>query len=605
MTSTPGILCILLISLIYIGCARENAQNDQIECPPWFFYNTETKTCECYSNPTIDHIVRCTEKEALLKLGYCMTYEEKSGFYINVCESIISSLNIVKDNYIQLPSNTSDLNDYMCGPMNRQGPMCGQCDDGFGLAVFSIGNQCTNCTGIWYGVPLYLIIEFVPITIFYFIIILFHVNVTSAPMVAFILYCQVAVYTFSTSISNRPIFSTSVTYRFINILVLFYGVWNLDFFRFIIPPFCVSPLLKPIHITFLYFISAIYPLCLIVMTWTCIHLYSRNFKPIVWLWNKLIQKFSKYFSTNWSASNKVIDAFATFFLLSYAKFVFTSLRTLTYYGITYDVNMNRSLHQTPYVKPDPTMKYFGKEHLPFAITSIFIVLFVVLPIPLLLALYPIESVRAIMFKCPIGSRTVAAINIFVQKFYNCYRDKTDGGRDMRSLVSIYFFLRVLISLVTVNQIPSQVGLSVAHFIFLACSILIALARPYRKPYMNIADTLILANLALLSLVLSQLSGELATVSTQFFYISGSILASLPLIGLIGTIIYKIIGKIAKLPCCKRLLRLYRQSERNDIHVELDYDQLIAASREDSALQECTMSIEQESDTCSSDYIQVS
>ena len=604
MTSIPGILCILLISfMIYTGCARENAQNDQIKCPPWFFYNTETNTCECYSNPNIDHIVRCTEKEALLKLGYCMTYEEKSGFYINVCESTISSLNIVKDNYIRLPSNISDLNDYMCGPMNRQGPMCGQCDDGFGLAVLSIGNPCTNCTGIWYGVPLYLIIEFVPITIFYFIIILFHVNVTSAPMVAFIFFSQIAVSVFTTSISNRLIFSTSVTYHFVNILILFYGVWNLDFFRFIIPPFCVSPLLKPIHITFIYFVSAIYPLCLIVMTWMCIHLHSRNFKPLVWLWNKLIQKLCKCFSTNWSATNKVIDAFATFFLLSYAKFALTSLRTLHYYGITYHVNMNRSLYQTFYVKPDPTMKYFGKEHLPFAITSIFIFLFIVLPIPLFLALYPIEFFRAILFKCPIGSRTVAAINIFVQKFYNCYRDKTDGGRDMRSLVSIYFFIRVLISLVTVNQIPPQVSFSITLFIYLACSILIALAQPYKKPYMNIADTLILANLALLSLVLSQLSGELATASTQFFYVSGSILTSLPLLGLIGAIIHKIIGKIAKLPCCKRLLRLYQQSERNDM--ELDYDQLIAASREGPELQECTMSIEQENDTCSSDYIRVS
>ena len=482
MTSTPGILCILLISLmINISCARENAQNDQIECPPWFFYNTETKTCECYSNPTIDHIVRCTEKEALLKLGYCMTYEERSGFYVNLCDSMISSLNITKDNYIRFPSNTSDLNDYMCGPMNRQGPMCGQCDDGFGLAVFSIGNPCTNCTGIWYGVPLYLIIEFVPITIFYFIIILFHVNVTSAPMVAFILFSQVAVSAFSTLISNRLIFSTSVIYRLANILISFYGIWNLDFFRFIIPPFCVSPLLKPIHITFLYFISAIYPLCLIIMTWTCIHLYSRNFKPIVWLWNKLIQKFCKRFSTNWSTTNKIIDAFATFFLLSYAKLALTSLRTLNYYGITYHVNMNRSLYQTLYVKPDPMMKYFGKEHLPFAITSIFILVFVVLPIPLLLALYPIESIRAILFKCPIGSRTGVAINIFVQKFYNCYRDKIDGGRDMRSLVSMYFFLRVLVYLVTANQIPLNVSFSITLFIFLACSILIALVRPYKKP----------------------------------------------------------------------------------------------------------------------------
>ena len=73
-------------------------------------------------------------------------------------------------------------------------------------------------------------------------------------------------------------------------------------------------------------------------------------------------------------------------------------------------------------------------------------------------------------------------------------------------------------------------------------------------------------------MLSQPSGELVTASTQFFYVSGSTLASLPLIGLTGAIIHKIIGKIAKPPYYKRLL---------------DYDQLIVASRKDPELQECT------------------
>ena len=78
---------------------------------------------------------------------------------------------------------------------------------------------------------------------------------------------------------------------------------------------------------------------------------------------------------------------------------------------------------------------------------------------------------------------------------------------MRSLVSVFFFLRVLLSLVTVNQIQPNVSYSILVFIYLACSILIALAQPYSRTYMNIADTLILANLALISLVLSQISGE--------------------------------------------------------------------------------------------------
>jgi hypothetical protein len=166
-------ISILLISLVCSSCYAR--QDSPVKCPPWFFYNTATNTCECYSSPRTDRIVKCTEKGALLKLGYCMTYEEESGFHVGVCTNVeVDSLNITMDNYIRLPNNISDLNDYMCGPMNRQDPMCSQCDDGFGLAVF-LSDMCAlsiKCTGVWYGIPLYLFIEFIPITVattFYFI----------------------------------------------------------------------------------------------------------------------------------------------------------------------------------------------------------------------------------------------------------------------------------------------------------------------------------------------------------------------------------------------------------------------------------------------------
>jgi hypothetical protein len=42
----------------------------------------------------------------------------------------------------------------------------------------------------------------------------------------------------------------------------------------------------------------------------------------------------------------------------------------------------------------------------------------VLPVPLILALYPIRSIRSLLFKCPIGSRAITAMNIFVQKLYS-------------------------------------------------------------------------------------------------------------------------------------------------------------------------------------------
>ena len=608
MSYTSSILSVLLVSSLCCSCfARQDVQDDLVQCPPWFFYNTSTKTCECYSNPRTDHIVRCAKKVALLKLGYCMTYEEGTGFHVGHCGSVnVSGLNITNDNYIRLPDNISDLNDYMCGPLNRQGMMCSQCADGFGFAVFSVGHTCTNCTGVWYGIPLYLFIEFVPITVFFFVVLVFRISFTSAPMVAFVFYSQitVTVFTDNTLVSNILILSETGSYDFSTFLVSFYGVWNLDFFRFIVPPFCVSSLIKPIHITFLHFISAFYPLCLITLSWICINLYSRNFKLVVWIWDKLKQNFQNRFNVSWDATSTIIDVFATFFLLSYAKLVFASLRTM-YYETSLDAN-NHSLQQNLHVKSDSSMRFFGKEHLPFAITSLSIFLLVVLPVPFLLALYPIRSVRTLLFKCPIGSHTRTAINLFVQKFCSCYRDSTDGGRDMRSLVSIYFFFRLLLHLVPTDHISANVSLTIFVFMYISCGTLIALAQPYKRAYMNIADTLIFMNIAVITLItlLSQLSGELSHPSAVFSYTSGSVLTSLPLLVLIGTLIYKMIWKILvpKLPCCKRFLHSHQRDGHSATH---DGDELISESRDDLELQEFTVNAEECDKEYSSVYIDIS
>ena len=450
-------LLTIIILIIVVSCQEHEVlhltkeqvlQNDQ--CPPWFFYNATTDQCECYCSPTTTHIVKCTEQGALLKFGYCMTYQEGEGFFVGLCDYFkFNGYETAKDGYITLPNNLSDLNDYMCGPLNRKGVICSECIDGFGPSVTSVGHTCSNCTDTWYGVPLYLSLEFVPITVFYFIVLFFRINVTNASMVAFVFYSQIVVSTFLV-ISNRYMFDTTLTYRFLNILITFYSIWNLDFFRYIIPPFCVSPNIKPIHITFLYYISAFYPLVLIILSWLCIHLHSRNSKPVVWLWNKLDGYLFRSMKVKWDAKSTMIDVFATFFLLSYAKLVFTCFRTISH-GVTINA-YNSSIRNILHVKSDPNVGYFSREHLPFAITSAAIFLFALVPIPLLLALYPIGAFRALLFKCTFGNRLMAALNIFMEKFYSCYRNGLDGGRDMRSFVSVHFLLRLIGNYLGVDEI---------------------------------------------------------------------------------------------------------------------------------------------------------
>ena len=116
-------------------------------CHPWFFYNHTSKQCECYSNAHTNEIMKCTEHGILLRYGFYMTFKEGDGFYVGQCNYFDLSKYNISDTvkYISLPGNVSDLNDYMCAPLNREGPLCGQCKDGYGHTITSVGNTCEKC----------------------------------------------------------------------------------------------------------------------------------------------------------------------------------------------------------------------------------------------------------------------------------------------------------------------------------------------------------------------------------------------------------------------------------------------------------------------------
>ena len=228
--------------------------------------------------------------------------------------------------YIKLPHNISELNDYMCGPMNRKGFLCKECIDNFSVSMTSIGNKCSNCTDAWYGIPLYLTIELVPITAFYLFILVFQIHVTSSPMVSFIFYSQT--FMFVLTVDRPPPLEKVVPQHersFLGNLNLFlYSPWNLDFLCYILPPFCVFEGLNMRHImTVLSYVPTLYTLFLIFLTWVFIKLYDRGFRPIVCVvvtFHKCLIKFKQ----DWGDKRDVMDVFSAFFLLSYSRFLHQS-----------------------------------------------------------------------------------------------------------------------------------------------------------------------------------------------------------------------------------------------------------------------------------------
>ena len=165
--------------------------------------------------------------------------------------------------------------------MNRKGMVCSECIEGFGPSVTSLDYSCHKC--VWYGILLYLFVEFVPVTVFYFVVILLQINLTSAPFTVFVLYGQFAISGFTAKF-GRYSFLTNTEYHLFIIPITFYGIFNLVFFHYILPPICVSSNLNILGIIFLGYVSAFYPLCLVALMWMCIKVHDHSYDLKIFKW---------------------------------------------------------------------------------------------------------------------------------------------------------------------------------------------------------------------------------------------------------------------------------------------------------------------------------
>ena len=496
-----------------------------------------------------------------LRAGYCATYDKDTGITsLAACPYFLSEVfEVLQDEhryvwYIQLPQNICALNDFMCEPLNRKGRLCSECKDGYGLAVMSTGFQipCSKCTGAWYTIPLYLFMEFVPIAIFYIIILFFKINVTSGSIASYIFYSQQLALWWSFAFigedfhaSRRMFMLSNHLDIFINLMFSVYDMWNLHFFRNLVPSFCISSKIRPFHVGLLGYISIFYPLCLIAVTWISIELHDRNFKPLVWLWRPFNRCFLR-FSRRWNKKSDIIDVFASFFLLSFRKTLYQ-----TYFFALYQWIQNRSrscefLGYTYVTNADLSVPWSSSDHLAYLIPAIIICfIFTVLP-TLLLLLYPFKIFRICLSKCKLDG---PVLNTFVEKFYGCYRDGLDGGRDMRSFGALYFLLSPVLAFGSSIGSLDQVMISnndpyfLRSVILAIAAMLIALCRPYKKTYMNVVDILLLVHAILIFHLISAYPGfqEHSHFVYCFF-----VMSSLPLVGFLLSFAYRVLARKSKL-----------------------------------------------------------
>ena len=225
--------CFFLLILLF--CVSEETTAQQDVCPPWFIPdNTSSTGCYCQKYFTTFY---CGPDFLLLRFGFVMTYNNTSGVIeYGACPYIghYNTATTFGDVFsIQLPVNVSLLNEFMCGPLNREGELCGRCKEGYGTALYSYTLKCSKCWGHGYGWVLYWALELLPITVTYFLVVIFHIRATSSPLSALVFMSQVVVYTIRLNVPFHMYIENEVTgfpYVALQVLLVLCGIWSLDFF---------------------------------------------------------------------------------------------------------------------------------------------------------------------------------------------------------------------------------------------------------------------------------------------------------------------------------------------------------------------------------------
>ena len=455
------------------------------QCPTWFIPDYSSNgTCRCGDD--IHDAVKCNNstKQVSVLDCYCMTYNKATGPVVGSC---LYKCILNDDLYHLVPSDITQLNSNMCGYLNRGGQLCGKCKENYSIPVYSYEMKCVQCSTSPFNWIKYILAAFLPLTVFFVLVLSCRLSATSPKMFAFVFLSQTAAVGANVRILLAEVEPYPIAAKLTRIMATIYGIWNLDFFRTAIPHICVN--VNTLQALALDYAIAFYPLILLVVAYTLIQIHTCNLRVISVVCRPL-HRCTEHFRSQWDVRSSIVDSFATFLLLSYVKLLSVSFDLL----IPIQVNNVKGSLVGLYLYYDATIEYFGEEHLPYAVLAVTVMLvFILFPL-LLLLLYPMRCFQQCL-SC-IGVRW-HALPIFIDAFQGCYKDGTNGTWDCRYFAAAFLFARMLLFIIFgLSQTAMFYG--AALFVFIVLVMAIVIVRPYKPRFStyNAVDSVLVLIMAL-------------------------------------------------------------------------------------------------------------
>ena len=490
---------LVLAGLLVASSVVTAVTGQEMLCPPWFIphnisttHNTSQPHCVC--SQELPFLIYCHQASGttFLRLGHCAFWDDTSNntLVLPSCPYVFpahafNGHDNDQRHLLKLPKNPLVLNSFTCNLLNRavEDGRCGRCTNGTGPSIGTAGIQCVECSPV--NILYHILLRYLPATAVFLLVLLLQIDVTSAPMALYVLYCNSFVVFFQTYYYGfRITFAFSATsYKYvIKALLTLNSIWSFDPLFFFSPPLCLSHHMEDINRTYIEFLATLYPFLLLFLAFVLVELYAKDFRPVVVVWKPILHKLIR-FRRKWNPDSSFVQAFATLFFLSYAKLIFlTSVPT----NVVHYVNeLGQSSKGVPFI--DPTISLWHTKHIILMASSMSILVLVILPPILVLIVYPTKLFRKLQHS--LSSRMNLA---FVSPFQGCFKDGMNGTRDYRALsggiLAVVLFLLLLDTCVSdfvnVDIREPVILVQVTIAMFTTVSVGFAVFRPYKTDVAN-------------------------------------------------------------------------------------------------------------------------
>ena len=370
----------------------------------------------------------------------------------------------------------------------RGGTLCGNCSEGYAVAINDPDLSCIECDPPYYGVAIFLFLQLVPVLIMLTLLAVLHIKITDGSFSGFVLISQMITLQFPGLgySSWTPVCYGSQSDMFmrknhLSIPLTVYSIWNLNFLNLDPVPFCIPHINTATGAILLEYITAACPLVFIVVTYTWIKCYNNGYRLVVYTTRPVHQLLARFWQ-KFKIQPSLIDTYTGLMLLSYMRFLTTSAKLLKFtFVIDFDDNYNRNgvYNYVLAFYYNANLSYFSGNHAAYGVLAILCLLVFVVTPTIVLLFYHLKCFQRCLTRCKLDRPGLHAL---VDAYQGCFKNSATDGSERRYFAGLYLLFRfcyVFFLITPVPSFPLSIVLCEIGITFIMAAV-IAIFRPYKK-----------------------------------------------------------------------------------------------------------------------------